>query len=330
MAFEQEIYKKVASDFEALRMTEVKERNERLNEVYEKCAQVREIDEEITRVGSNAALEILNNPQKSEEIAADLKESMAMLSELRTRKLCEAGFAADYTDMRYRCNICKDEGYADGKQCECFKARLIKESYKQSSLYKLFDTQNFESFDISLFSNTIDKQAGISQKEAMSEALAVCRSFVKNFADTNDNLFFYGGVGLGKTFLSTCIAHELINSGYSVYYQSSAKLFSIYSDHLFGRISSDEGMSMRKSVAECDLLIIDDLGSEAANSQTVSFLFELVNDRILSGKKMVISTNYSISEIAKIYSERLHSRILEHFVPVRFFGEDVRLKKMFG
>lgn len=330
MAFEQEIYKKVAGDLEALRMTEVKERNERLNEVYEKCAQVREIDEEITRVGSNAALEILNNPQKSEEIAADLKESMAMLAELRTRKLCEAGFAADYTDMRYHCSICKDEGYADGRQCECFKARLIKESYKQSSLYKLFDTQNFESFDISLFSDTVDKQAGISQKEAMSEALAVCKSFTKSFADTNDNLFFYGGVGLGKTFLSTCIARELINAGYSVYYQSSAKLFSIYSDHLFGRIGADEGMSMRKSVAECDLLIIDDLGSEAANAQTVSFLFELVNDRILSGKKMVISTNYSISEIAKVYSERLHSRILEHFVPIRFFGEDVRLKKMFG
>lgn len=99
---------------------------------------------------------------------------------------------------------------------------------------------------------------------------------------------------------------------------------------MFGRIGTDEGRAMIDRLESCDLLIIDDLGSEAVNSQTVSFLFELVNDRILSGRKMVISTNYSISEIAKVYSERLHSRILEHFVPVRFFGEDVRLKKMFG
>ncbi len=330
MAFEQEIYKKVASDFEAQRMTASKERTERLFEVYEKCDEVRKIDEEITRVGSSAALEILNNPQNGEKIAADLKEIMKMLVERRARELRGAGFDENYTEMRYRCDICKDEGYVNGNQCECFRSRIIKEVYKKSDLHKLFDAQNFDNFDLDLFSDTVDKQAGISQKESMSEALAICKSFVKDFESTDDNLFFYGGVGLGKTFLSTCIAKELINAGHSVLYQSSAKLFSAYSDYMFSRISPEEGRAMRERLENCELLIIDDLGSEAVNAQSVSFLFELVNDRILSGKKMVISTNYSISEIAKVYSERLHSRILEHFVPVRFFGEDVRLKKMFG
>ena len=330
MAIKQEIYMKVVREFEAQRMTNEKKRRERLSEVYEKCDEVREIDENITRVGSNAALEMLNSDKSNEEIAADLKESMQMLSELRARAMKDAGFDEDYTQMRYRCEICKDEGYIDGKQCECFKERLIKESYKKSNLYKLFDTQNFDSFDLSLFSDAVDNQAGVSQKEAMGEALEVCKNFVCDFADTKDNLFFYGGVGLGKTFLSTCIAREIINSGYSVVYQSSAKLFSLYSDYLFGRISVEEGKSLKNDLENCDLLIIDDLGSEAVTAQTVSYLFEIVNDRILSGKKMVISTNYSISEIAKVYSERLHSRILEHFIPVRFFGDDVRLKKMLG
>lgn len=330
MAFEQEIYKKVLGELESKRMVAKKERNERLDEVYEKCDEIRSIDEEITRVGSGAALEILSNPSRSEEIAQDLKESMKMLGELRARKLKEIGYDEDYTEIRYSCNLCKDEGYIDGKQCECLKKRIVREAYKNSNLHNLFETQSFEQFDLSLFNDTVDKQTGISQKEAMSEALEVCKAFVKDYETTQDSLFFYGGVGLGKTFLSTCIAKEIINKGYNVLYQSSGKLFSLYSDYMFSRINPAEGKALIDRLYTCDLLIIDDLGSEAVNAQTVSFLFELVNDRILSGKKMVISTNYSISEIAQVYSERLHSRILEHFVPVKFFGDDVRLKKMFG
>lgn len=329
MAYEQAVYRKVLEEYEALRITRKSEQRARLFEVYDKCDKIKQIDEKITRVGSSAALEILNNPERAREIADDLSETMKMLSELRERELTAAGFDADYTEMHYSCNICKDEGYINGKQCECFKKRLIKEVYKQSNLFKLFETQNFDTFDINLFSDEVDKQASISQKEAMSEALEVCKAFADGFENADDSLFFYGGVGLGKTFLSTCIAKKLIDTGYSVVYQSSAKLFSYYSDYMFGRINAAEGRYELDRLRECDLLIIDDLGSEAVNSQSVSFLFELVNDRILSGKKMVISTNYSISEIAKVYSERLHSRILEHFIPVRFFGGDVRLKKMF-
>ena len=329
MAYEQGIYKKIQQEYETLRLTQVSEQKKRLFEVYEKCSEVKRIDEEITRVGSSAALEILKNPQNGEQISNDLKESMNMLSALRARALTASGFDENYTDMRYRCNICNDTGYTDGKMCKCFSARLKKEVYKKSNLFNLFETQGFDKFDINLFDDEVDKQAGISQKEAMNEAFDICKSFANNFAKTRDSLFFYGGVGLGKTFLSTCIAKKLIDDGYSVIYHSSAKLFSYYSDYMFGRVSPAEGRCELDKLRECDLLIIDDLGSEASNAQTISFLFELVNDRILAGKKMVISTNYSIGEIAKVYSERLHSRILEHFIPVRFFGSDVRLKKMF-
>lgn len=330
MAYEQEIYKKVLNTFEAQRMVEANERKRRLFEVYEKCAEVKQIDEEIDRVGSGAALEILKDPQNAPAIADDLKESMQMLSAMRARALEKAGFARDYTDMRYRCSICKDEGYVGGKQCDCFKAYVRKEAYQSSKLFNLFESQGFDKFDLTLFSDEVDKKAGVSQKEAMEEALAVCKSFVEQFDSADYSLFFYGGVGLGKTFLSTCIAKELIDRGNTVIYQSAAKLFSYYSDYLFGRVNAAQARTELDRLTECDLLIIDDLGSEATNSQTVSFLFELVNDRLLSGKKMVISTNYSINEIAKVYSERLHSRILEHFTPVRFFGGDIRLKKMFG
>lgn len=330
MAYGQEIYKKVLNEFEALRLTEASARKARLFEVYEKSDEVKQIDEEIDRVGSGAALEILRDPQNAPAIADDLKESMQMLSAMRERALEKAGFSKDYTNMRYRCDLCKDEGYVDGKQCECFRAFVRKEAYQSSKLFNLFETQGFDRFDAGLFSDEVDAKAGVSQKEAMEEALAVCKSFVKEFDHADYSLFFYGGVGLGKTFLSTCVAKELIDRGYSVIYQSSAKLFSYYSDYLFGRVNVAQARVELDKLAECDLLIIDDLGSEAANAQTVSFLFELVNDRLLTGKKMVISTNYSINEIAKVYSERLHSRILEHFTPVRFFGGDIRLKKMFG
>lgn len=329
MAREQDVYKKILAEYEATRLTNVSESKKRLNEVYEKCDEIRKIDEKITQTGSSAALEILNSPQRSEQIARDLKDSMQMLSALRARTLEEAGYSADYTDVKYTCPICKDTGYVKTKQCECFNAKLKKEMYKKSNLFNLFETQGFDKFDISLFGDEVDSQTGISQKEAMSEALSICKHFTDTFSSSRDSLFFYGGVGLGKTFLSTCIAKELIDKGYSVVYHSSAKLFSYYSDYMFGRVSAEEGRAELDRLNECDLLIIDDLGSEAVNSQSVSYLFELVNDRILSGKKMVISTNHSISEIAKVYSERLHSRILEHFIPVRFFGSDIRLKKMF-
>lgn len=328
MAYEQEIYKKVMAEFEQERMYRKAQSKQRLSQVYEKCPKIREIDEEITKTGSCAAIEMLENPSRGAEIAEDLKDSMQMLSSMREKALSEAGFAADYTDISYRCIKCKDEGFIDGVMCECFKKRLTDEAYKNSNLFKLFETQDFKLFDSALFSDKIDKQAGISQKEAMEEALEICKSFVRDFDKEAESLFFYGGVGLGKTFLSTCIAKELIAREYSVVYQSSAKLFSYYNDYLFGRVNPSEGKTQIDRLRECDLLIIDDLGSEAANAQTVSFLFELVNDRILSRKKMVISTNYSIGEIASQYSERLHSRILESFIPVRFFGDDIRIKNM--
>lgn len=330
MAYEQAIYKKVLSSLEAQRMVQKSERKRRLFEVYQVCPEVKRIDEEIDRVGSGAALEILNEPHKADAIALDLKESMRMLSDARGKALEKAGFSKDYTDMRYKCAVCKDEGYIDGKMCECFSELVRRELREESKLFNLFETQGFDKFDIELFSDEVDKKAGVSQKEAMEEALAVCRDFAQKFDAAAHSLFFYGGVGLGKTFLSTCIAKELIESGYTVMYQSAAKLFSYYSDYLFGRVNASQARLELDKLIECDLLIIDDLGSEAANAQTVSFLFEIVNDRLLSGRKMVISTNYSINEIAKVYSERLHSRILEHFAPIRFFGADIRLKKMFG
>lgn len=328
MAYEHTIYEKVKAQLEERRAHALFERQRRLEKAYAACPSLRDIDEELQSCGAAATTMILSHPEHAEDLAQQLRTQLDVLMRQRAEALRLSGFLADYTDVKYQCAACEDTGYVEGRQCSCMRRALAEESCRASSLSVLFDSQNFDSFDFGYYGNTVDEGEGASPRERMESIYQVCKGFVEHFDSEPDSLFFYGGAGLGKTFLSTSIARELLTRGKSVVYQSAAALFSLYMDYTFGRVDASSAKPQLDSLASCDLLIIDDLGTEAISSYSTAYLFEILNERILHGKKMVISTNLNVSEIASIYSERIHSRLLEHFILLKFIGSDIRLQKM--
>jgi DNA replication protein DnaC len=198
--------------------------------------------------------------------------------------------------------------------------------YRQSNLRNVLKEENFEHFSLDYYpADKIDPITGLSSRECAKSALANCLAFAEDFGSHSENLMLFGDTGLGKTFLSHCIAAKLMDNGFSVVYFSAARMFEVLSDHLFRRNedSSQDTMDIRT----CDLLIIDDLGTELPNALTVSLFFDCLNDRLLAGKSTLISTNLDLSDIREIYSERVSSRIFEHFRQIHLYGDDIRIRK---
>jgi len=330
MAYPKEIFDRVEAMYEQDRQTAMYKRGQRIDQLYSTCAELKDIDRDITMAAVEISQKILASPGDGAELAKRLKSKVEALNAKRAALLESMGLPADYTDITYTCDVCNDTGYSGGKRCECMKRRLTQAAYSVSELSELLNKQSFDTFDLEMYSDEHDRREDESPRERMRDILETCRTFAEYFADSADNLLFYGGVGLGKTFLSGAIAREVMANGYSVVYQSAATLFSLYNDYKFGRISALEAKPKLNALFDCDLLIIDDLGTEAVSAHTVSYLFEVLNGRMLSHKKMIISTNLTINELAKTYSERLHSRLFEHFALLKFVGDDIRLKKMRG
>lgn len=328
MAYEKALYDQVLSKYEQNRQDAIYQRNIRIAQVYEICPAIMEIDEALDQTGVAISGMILQNPGESVKLMEQFQDNITALLKQREQLLQACNLPPDYTDLQYTCSICKDNGYIQNDQCVCLKKQLTSAAYAASSLSILLDTQSFETFDLSLYSDAPRPNRDMSIREKMADILKVCKAFVRDFDVSKENLLFHGGAGLGKTFLSSAIARELIALGKSVVYQSAATMFSLYSDYKFGRIPPAEARVQLDKLFNCDLLIIDDLGTEAISTITVSYLFELLNSRMISGKKMIVSTNLTINELAKTYSERLHSRLCEHFTVLKFEGRDIRLEKM--
>lgn len=326
MSYGAKVYEKVKSEYEQLKMTEIRKRNHRLAQIYKTIPQISEIDNEISAMGNQMVQLILSEPNRAKEFTEMAKQKLAELKEARINLLVRYGYPKDYTDVHYSCPVCEDTGFVNGSECECFKKKLRIQAYKESNLYELIKNQSFEKFNPFLFSEKINKN-GMTQRAVAKENLEFCKNYAKNFDNEERGLLLYGGAGLGKTFLSTCIAKQVIDSGKNVIYQSAVSMFSYYLDYIFGRTPPEQARADFEKFKKCDLFIIDDLGAEATNPQMSAFLFELLNDRALAGKKTIISTNYSLNEIASTYSERIHSRIMQYFHLIHFEGDDLRQRE---
>ncbi len=231
-----------------------------------------------------------------------------------------AGLSGDYLDPVYECSDCKDTGFlAEGGKCHCFKQAVIDLLYEQSGIRKMLESENFNSLsyeyyageDLSRFKNTV----------------ITCRNFIRNFNSDYHNLFFYGTVGTGKSFLSGCVAKELLESGYSVIYFSASELFDLLSRYKFDYKSFHELHAEHEDLFGCDLLIIDDLGTEYTNNLVNSELFSLINERHLQQKATVISTNLSLEDFRNRYSDRIFSRITSNYEICKLTGPDIRMYK---
>ncbi len=298
---------------------------EHRREACTKLPRLQEIDSEIAAVSADKARALLNGQEADLD---KLKNAVSALSRERAALLTENGYPADYLELAYTCPKCEDTGYVNGKKCSCFKRAELELLYTQSNLSEILDKENFEHFSFDYYSDTIRNEAtGLTEKETARQAYDLALDFVKTFDSRFQNLFLYGNTGVGKTFLSHCIARELLSSTHCVLYFSAFDLFDEMAQSRFTRKPDDT--DSENMIFDCDLLIIDDLGTELTNSLVASHLFLCINERIARRKSTIISTNLELGAFSDTYSERTFSRIAGNYHIVKLIGRDIRIQKIF-
>ncbi|MCI5867992.1 MAG: ATP-binding protein [Dorea sp.] len=296
----------------------------RYEKIYSLIPEIKEVDHAISSLSVQKARLLLDG---DETALSSLKEELNALSSRKIDLLVSQGFPADYLELHYSCPDCKDTGYIGMQKCHCFKKAMIDLLYTQSNLQDILEKENFSTCSLSYYSsNHIDPLTGRSSLESMQTALKVCHEFTDTFSDEFHNILLYGDTGVGKTFLSHCIAKELMDASYSVIYFTASQLFNLFADNTFGRKDSQNSETC-EHIYDCDLLIIDDLGTELTNSFTTSQLFICLNERILRQKSTIISTNLTLEDIKSIYSERIFSRLSSNYTILRLTGDDIRIQK---
>lgn len=299
------------------------ELEEHRKKAFQKVPRLLKIDQTVASLSAEKIRTMLQGHHGSLE---DLKEEIAVLADERKALLKKNGFSPDYLEPHYYCPLCQDTGYVDGHKCSCFKKAEIELLYTQSNLTEILQKENFEHFSFDYYSDTMKNEAtGLTERETARRAYDIARGFVRDFDGSFENLFLYGDTGVGKTFLSHCIAHELLESAHCVMYFSAFDLFDLLADSKFSR-DKTEGQEF---VFDSDLLIIDDLGTELTNSFVSSQLFLCINERIMRRKSTIISTNLKLENFSDTYSERTFSRIASNYRMVKLEGKDIRIQKIF-
>ncbi len=316
MALTNSQYDTIIKGFEAKQTKNRRLLEERTAYVYSHVEGYKELDKSVSSVSIAQGKKLLDGDDNA---LAELKCTIRELSERKKQLLLLADLPADYLEPVYDCPDCKDTGYINGAKCHCFKQAVITMLYEQSGIQDMLENENFSSLsyeyyqgeDLTRFKNTV----------------LTCKNFINNFNSDYHNLFFYGTVGTGKSFLSGCVAKELIENGHSVIYFSAAGLFDMLSKFKFDYKNADELHKEYEDLFQCDLLIIDDLGTEYTNNLVNSELFSLINDRHLRQKAVIISTNLSLEDFRNRYSDRIFSRITSNYEICKITGPDIRMYK---
>lgn len=321
MNLSEALFDSIMREYDQQRLENMRSLNQRISEIYDKFPEIRQLDEEISRLAESYA------DTFTETGGMSFEEYRRKLSDLRMEKetlLKCYHIAPEALKLQYRCPDCQDTGYIENKKCHCLRQRIIDERYQQSNLREILKTENFSTLSLAYYDE--------EHLEEMKVAIETCRKFTENFDKTFENILLCGTVGIGKTFLSNCIAKEILDQGHSVLYLSAFQLFDLMAKNSFsGHAPGEESIAKQyPHIFESDLLIIDDLGTELANSFTVTGFFLVINERILHKKSTLISTNLSPEEILTTYTDRTASRILSNYKMLKLSGSDIRLKKKLG
>lgn len=321
MALTNSQYESIIRDYERIRDDERHLLEAKRAEIFAKIPEYKSLEDTVSTLSVSAAKEMLMGDTKARD---RLHDSLQQIRESQRRLLTAAGFPADYLKPVYRCCICQDTGYFTAQdnrkqKCSCFRQREISILYSQSHIQDMINRENF-----STLSNEYYQGEDLQRFHA---AVELCQKFVKKFHQDYHNILFYGTVGTGKSFLSGCIAKELIDQGYSVIYFSSSGLFDMLARYSFDYREKEALQDFCGDIYGCDLLIIDDLGTEITNSFVASQLFSCLNERGIRRKPTIISTNLSLEELRDRYSDRIFSRITSSFSLCKLTGQDIRICK---
>ena len=300
---------------------------ERRKEIYARLPVVRQLEAEIAERSVACAKKLLEGDKS---VLDRLKEDLRDLREQKALIIRAAGYPDDYLELHYRCPDCRDTGLIDGRKCHCFLQAQMKLLHAQSNLEDVLERENFKALSYEYYDDTeILPQLGITNAAYMRRVVAGCREFVRDFDKKHDNLLFTGSTGVGKTFLTNCIARELMDDFHSVIYLTASDLFDVFSRNKFDYDNAEDMKDMYRFILDCDLLIIDDLGTELNNSFTSSQLFYCINERMNMSRSTIISTNLTLARLRDSYTDRVTSRIMSGYRIIPLYGGDIRLLKKY-
>jgi DNA replication protein DnaC len=316
-------YDEIMRGYDERRITNKHIQDKRIAEAYLREPRLEEIDHAISTCSVASARKLLEGDTTA---LATLRTDIALFQKERASLLTSCGLPENYFAPVYTCPDCQDTGYISGQKCHCLKQAIIDSIYTQSNIKNILGRENFSVFSYDYYSTAqTDPATGLTSLETAKRAVEECRHFIQDFENKPKNLFFYGNTGVGKTFLSNCVAKELLDDGYSVIYFTAFQLFDILSKGVFEKDA--DAIAAHQNIFDCDLLIIDDLGTELSNAFSTSQLFLCVNERILRQRSTIISTNLNLNQVSDTYSERTFSRILNNYNLIKLFGDDIRIQK---
>ena len=286
-------------------------------EVYELIPEYKQIDLEIGNISVEQGRKLIGGDSEALNV---LREKISSLVSRKEALLDEYGFPKDYLNPIYDCPDCKDTGYIGTAQCKCLRQEIIRVLYSQSNIESILEAESFDNLSYEYYND--------SDVEKMQHIVAECKGFVKNFNDEYENLLLLGNVGVGKTYLTNCIAGDLLKQGNSVIYFTSNKLFDTLAKYAFKNGDSEDNLAeVHEDIFSCDLLIIDDLGTELTNTFVASQLFVILNERNIRRKSTIISTNLTFEQLSEKYSERNFSRIYGFYKMLKIEIDDIRITK---
>lgn len=326
MAYSKEVLRRARLRLESAKADRESENRQRLQKAYEQLPRLKEIDLQLRRSMTLAAQTVFSQGGDARLAMEEVRNANLALQQER-KALADAHFEPGYLDEEPICSKCGGSGYIGSAMCSCLSELCRQEQKKELSLL-ISNDADFNAFRLDYYPDQIDRQMGISPRALMEMNLNACRKYAYSFGEGSGNLLFSGGTGLGKTFLSACIASIVADRGYSVVYESAHNLFSKLEKDRFH--PDQESRAQVAKIADCDLLILDDLGTELPGTFVTSALYTLINDRLLSQKPMIISTNFGVDELAKRYSPQTASRLKGNFQVRVFVGEDIRVMKNRG
>lgn len=318
-------YHRLLRSYEETRARHLREQKQRREQVYEKLPSLAELDRQIAEASVSAARAALDGDTRALE---QLAENNRLLAARRQDILLAAGYPADILELTYTCADCKDTGFIGQQKCHCFKQALTFALSEASTLPHLLEKENFDTFSFSYYDDmTADSQLQLTPRENMYKIVADAKQFIEEFDTVCRSFLIYGNTGVGKTFLTNCIAKALLDTAHHVVYMTSHALFEAFEAHRFDHTEYPENASLYDYIFHCDLLIIDDLGTELSNAFTNSMLYTCINERQLHQKATIISTNLSLEQLRDRYSERIFSRITGNYTLWKLIGKDIRVLK---
>ena len=322
-------YNKILREYDKRQLENRHELEERVKHIYSILPELKEIDDQIVSNSIQSAKLSLMGDDQSLNSLADRNLDLSMH---KIEILTENGYPSNYLMPTYHCKDCKDTGYIENEKCYCFKQAIVDLLYSQSNIKGIMEQENFSTFRYDFYTDSyIEETTNLTPLANIKKVVSSCKEYIDTFDSTYSNLLLYGNAGVGKTFLANCIAKELLDRSHTVIYLTAFQLFDILEKNKFNKDQEkSEANEQFEYILDCDLLIIDDLGTELNNSFVTSQLYLCINERHLRKKSTIISTNLSWDNLNTNYSERIFSRLASNYRLLKIVGDDIRIKKAFS